>query len=155
HALPGGGEAVLLAGRATIHGEAVTGFFNGRDGRPLSTDPLYLDLRLGAGEATDIGFAPGHQAFVYVYEGEARIAGQAVGAGVAGLLADGDGLRIEAPAGARALLLAARPIGGPGVQYGRFGMTGGPRVELPVRDHRAGVLAVGRPAPAPHLAGLA
>ncbi|MFA5548822.1 MAG: pirin family protein [Porticoccaceae bacterium] len=142
HALPGGGEVVLLAGRATIHGEAVTGFFNGRDGRPLSTDPLYLDLRLGAGEATDIGFAPGHQAFVYVYEGEARIAGQAVGAGVAGLLADGDGLRIEAPAGARALLLAARPIGEPVVQYGPFVMNSEAEIEQALRDYRDGVLAV-------------
>lgn len=140
--LPGGGEVVLLAGRVVMEGVAATGFFNGLDGRVFSTDPIYLDVRLGPGEGLGLGLPAGHHAFAYVYEGEAVIADEAVEAGVAALLGDGDGVRVGSPGGARLLLLAARPLGEPVVQYGPFVMNSEAEIEQALKDYRDGVLAV-------------
>jgi len=113
------------------------------------TEPLYLDLHLEAGATFEQPIPAGHNAFVYVYRGEAEI-GDAQGSTTVpvqrmAVLANGgdrDGVRIQAgPAGARALLIAGRPLGEPIAQYGPFVMNTQAEIFQAVEDFRAGRFA--------------
>jgi redox-sensitive bicupin YhaK (pirin superfamily) len=109
-----------------------------------ATDPYYYDVHLEAGAAFEAPFPPAHNAFVYAYEGEARVgAGRApLPLRAAGLLSGGDAVRLEAlAAGARVLLLAARPLGEPVVQYGPFVMNTREEIEQAIADYRSGRFA--------------
>src|SRR3546814_1389182 len=78
-------------------------------------------------------------AFVYVYDGEATIAGKPLPNRAAGTLDAGDTVRIDAgPQGARVLLLAAKPLGEPIVQYGPFVMNTSEEIEQAIQDYQNG-----------------
>jgi hypothetical protein len=90
--------------------------------------------------------AAGHNAFLYTYEGSARIgtAGEAkpLPHRAAGVLSGGDGVRVQAGAeGVRFLLLAAKPLHEPVVQYGPFVMNTREEIEQALADYRDGRLA--------------
>ncbi|HWS66706.1 MAG TPA: pirin family protein, partial [Steroidobacteraceae bacterium] len=97
--LPLGGEVKVIAGALTLDETTTYGPINGRGGK-LSTDPLYLDVRLPAGAEFKHQVAPGHSAFLYTYEGSAKIGTAAevkpLPRGAAGVLSDGDSVRVEA-----------------------------------------------------------
>ncbi len=138
-----------LAGRLQLPSEQSqsTGYINGTDGRQLSTDPLYADLQLAAGRELTLQFDAGHNACVYVYNGQLSIGGRAVQAGEAALLDRGDYLQLSSETGADALLLAGRPIGEAIVQYGPFVMNSADEIEQALRDYRNGQLTdSGKPA---------
>jgi redox-sensitive bicupin YhaK (pirin superfamily) len=144
-ALPRGGEVKVIAGTLGLDGNFTSGPVNSGDVR-LSTDPLYLDVRLPAGEIFSVPAAVGHNAFLYAYEGSANIG--AAGAAkrlphrAAGVLSDGDSIRVEAgPEGVNFLLLAARPLREPVVQYGPFVMNTREEIEQALADYREGRLA--------------
>ena len=108
------------------------------------TQPLYLDLHWSATGSFVQPLPPGQNAFVYVYRGAARIAGTAVPVQRMALLAqdaDADGVRIEAEAGTRALLIAGQPLREPIVQYGPFVMNSRQQIIEAVEDFNAGRLA--------------
>jgi redox-sensitive bicupin YhaK (pirin superfamily) len=143
--LPLGGEARVIAGALTLDGTTTWGPINGR-GAKLSTDPLYLDVRLPAGAEFKHQVASGHSAFLYSYEGSAAIGTAAevkpLARGAAGVLSDGDGVRVEAGTeGVQFLLLAARPLREPVVQYGPFVMNTREEIEQALADYRDGRLA--------------
>jgi len=140
HLFGSGGEAILIAGRCQLNGESVRGYINGLDGQNLSTDPLYIDLRLKAGQSSHITLPTAHNAFVYVYEGEAQIGEQVIPSTSSALLSQGEELSITASGDTRLLLLAARPIGEAIVQYGPFVMNTSDEIEQAMRDYRDGVL---------------
>jgi redox-sensitive bicupin YhaK (pirin superfamily) len=141
-ALAAGGSARMIAGNLpaalSADGREVAGPIQG-----LSTDPLVLDLRLAPGARLELPVAPTYTATPYVYEGEATFGEAAtVPAGNAALLSPGDALTIGAgPAGASVLLLVARPIGEPIVQYGPFVMNTRAEIEQAIADFQAGKLA--------------
>jgi redox-sensitive bicupin YhaK (pirin superfamily) len=144
-ALAHGGEVKVIAGMFELDGNLTSGPVNNADAR-LSTDPLYLDVRLRAGEKFSVPTAAGHNAFLYAYEGSAKIG--AAGATkplphrAAGVLSDGDSIRVEAgPEGVQLLLLAARPLREPVVQYGPFVMNTREEIEQALADYRDGRLA--------------
>jgi redox-sensitive bicupin YhaK (pirin superfamily) len=86
----------------------------------------------------------GHNAFVYVYEGEALVgeARKPVAHRAAGLLGEGERVRIEAAAaGARVLLLAGRPLREPVVQYGPFVMNTREEIERAIADYQSGAFS--------------
>jgi len=141
---PRGGEVKVIAGVFAQDEIATSGPVNGR-GAELSTDPLYLDVRLPPGGEFDAPVASGHSAFLYAYEGSATVgmaaAAKALPRGAAGVLSDGDRVRVAAgPAGVRFLLLAARPLREPVVQYGPFVMNTREEIEQALDDYRDGRL---------------
>jgi len=109
-----------------------------------ATAPLYLDLHLSAGSRFEQALPAGHNAFVYVYRGEVRIAGQVVPVQRMALLANAavaDGVVIEAGADAKALLIAGQPLGEPIAQYGPFVMNTQQEIHQAISDMRSGRLA--------------
>lgn len=140
HSLGDGGEAILIAGQCQLDGVTVCGYINGLDGQNLSTDPIYIDLRLKAGQSSHITLPKAHNAFIYVYEGQAEIGEQIITSTYSALLSQGDTLTITASGDCRLLLLAAQPIGEPVVQYGPFVMNSNEEIEQAMRDYRDGVL---------------
>ena len=135
-ALPDGGEVRVIAGRLAVDGREIAGPVQG-----ISTEPLYMDVRLPAGGSFVQPVAVGHSAFVYAYEGRLAIGDEVesrtLPAQAAGVLG-GDGLvavrAVDGPA--RFLLLAARPLREPVVQYGPFVMNTREEIEQAVADYR-------------------
>jgi len=138
--LQGGGQVKVIAGafgdtRGPVNGNGVR----------LSTDPLYLDVHLPGGAEFVAPLTSGHNAFLYTYEGSAEIgpSGQAkpLPHRAAGVLSDGGEVRVKASAdGVRFLLLAARPLHEPVVQYGPFVMNTREEIEQALADYRGGRL---------------
>jgi redox-sensitive bicupin YhaK (pirin superfamily) len=110
-----------------------------RDG----TEPLYLDLHLGAGATFEQPLPESHNAFVYVYRGAVTVSEQSVPVQRMAILRNaGDGVRLIAGAeGARAILIAGKPLKEPIVQYGPFVMNTQQEIFKAVEDFRAGRLA--------------
>ena len=114
------------------------------------TEPLYLDLHLEPGIAFEQALPAGHNAFVYVYRGELEIDGGSARTSVPrermAVLAnapDRDGVRVRAGAdGARALLIAGKPLNEPIAQYGPFVMNKQTEIFQAVEDFRAGKFGV-------------
>jgi len=126
--------------------KVIAGEFRGTAGPVCggSTDPHYFDLVLEPGAALEVPLPAGHNAFVYAYEGEARIGEEKkpLAHRAAGLLSAGASVRVEAgAAGARVLVLAGRPLGEPVVQYGPFVMNTREEIEQAVLDYQSGKLA--------------
>jgi redox-sensitive bicupin YhaK (pirin superfamily) len=130
-------EARVIAGTL---GETVGPIHGG------STDPYYFDLHLAPGAVFEGALPAGHNAFLYVYEGDALVGEERkqLPHRAAGLLSDGNRVRIEAGAvGASLLLLAGRPLREPVVQYGPFVMNTREEIEQAIADYQAGVLSKG------------
>ncbi len=107
-----------------------------------TTEPLYLDLHLDAGSHFRQPLPAGHNAFVYVYRGEARVGDTPVPAQRMAILRnEGDGVVLHADAPARALLIAGRPLAEPIVQYGPFVMNTKEEIIEAVQDFQAGRFA--------------
>ncbi len=144
-ALPDGGRVKVIAGAIVVAGRRVAGPINA-PGAPLSTDPLYLDVELPPGGEFVQPLPPGHAAFLYPYEGDAVVQTAAGPTAVplqaaAVLDTDGEGVRwIAGQRGVRALLLAAKPLGEPVVQYGPFVMNTREEIERAIADYQAGRL---------------
>lgn len=133
--LPSGAVVQVIAGET--HG--VTGAVQ-RDG----TQPLYLDIELPAGATLDLPLPAGHNAFLYVFRGEAVVGGKGVPQARMAILdnAQGaDGVRIKAATPSRLLLIAGRPLNEPIAQYGPFVMNTQAEVFQAVEDFRAGRFA--------------
>jgi hypothetical protein len=139
-ALSGGGEVRVIAGTLEQGGATVAGPIGG-----LSTEPMYLDLRIPAGAVATIPTPVTHNVFVYVYEGDAFVGDDArpLPFRSAGLLTHGDEARVRAgEQGVKLLLLAGKPIGEPIVQYGPFVMNTSEEIQQAIADYQAGRLAV-------------
>ena len=133
-----GGRVKVIAGRF-VYGDAATpGAVTG-----ISTDPLYLDISLEPGVAIEVPVTVGHTALVYVYEGTAVLGSHRVAAGRLAVLGDGEQVAIVTDEqGTNLLLLVARPLGEPVVQYGPFVMNTAEEIEQALRDYRNGRLTV-------------
>ena len=149
-----GVRAKVVAGELALGGGRASGPVTG-----MSTRPLFIDLELPAGATFSLGLPASHHAYCYVYEGALGVPHADGGevtlrARQGGVLDDGDRLALRASdAGARALLLAARPIGEPVVQYGPFVMNTREEIDQAIRDFQSGRLAApaspGPASPAP------
>jgi redox-sensitive bicupin YhaK (pirin superfamily) len=126
----------------------IAGRFRGTTG-PIhggSTDPYYFDVRLEPRALLQVPLPAGHNAFLYVYEGEALVGVERkpLAHRAAGLLSDGEGVKLEAGEdGARVLVLAGRPLREPVVQYGPFVMNTREEIEQAIADYQSGEFARG------------
>lgn len=129
----GGVDVRVIAGESHGVAGAVT-----RD----ATAPLYLDVRLAAGARFSQPLPPAHNAFLYVYRGDASVAGKTLGERQMAVLANDpgtDGVVIEAGAQpARVLLIAGRPLNEPIAQYGPFVMNTQQEIHEALADYRDG-----------------
>jgi len=106
-----------------------------------ATDVVYLDVSLDAGARFSMPLADTHHGFVYVFEGSARLADEALAKHTLAVLGSGDAVEVVAGAtGARFILVAGRPIGEPVVQYGPFVMNTREEIEQAIADYRDGRL---------------
>jgi redox-sensitive bicupin YhaK (pirin superfamily) len=138
--LQGGGQMKIIAGTAQIDNQVISGPIQG-----LSTEPLFLDVRLPAGGYFVHSIAHGHNAFIYLYEGQAEVGSTAekrpLPAHAVGVLSEGDRMEVHAgKEGASFLALAAKPLHEPVVQYGPFVMTTRDEIEQALADYRNGQL---------------
>jgi redox-sensitive bicupin YhaK (pirin superfamily) len=134
--LAGGGRVKVIAGTLESGARSTPGPIGG-----LSTDPRYFDVELSAGRAFTQAIPADHNAFVYAFEGSLVIGGRTLPTQAAAFLSSGDRIEVAAgPQGARFILLAARPIGEPVVQYGPFVMNTRAEIEQAIRDYQGGVL---------------
>jgi redox-sensitive bicupin YhaK (pirin superfamily) len=134
----GGGQARVIAGSLEQDGVTTHGPVQGH-----STEPVYIDVQLPAGVEFSAPIPRDHSAFVYLYEGDARVGerGDSVPQRAAAVLGPGEHVALRAGAqGARFLLLAARPLKEPVVQYGPFVMNTREQIEQALADYRTGRL---------------
>ncbi|MCF8179482.1 MAG: pirin family protein [Sulfuritalea sp.] len=135
-ALPGGGEARIIAGSIMAESGEVAGPVQG-----LSTQTVYVDVHLPAGGEFTQTLADGHNAFVYAYEGNLDIGPaddrRRLMSQTAGILSSGSTVAFKAATGSvRFLLLAAHPLGEPVVQHGPFVMNSRVEIEQAIADYR-------------------
>jgi len=106
-----------------------------------TTEPLYWDVQLDAGKTFDAKIPDTHAVYVYPFEGSVEIADRVLDTHQGGVLESGDALQAKAGAqGARFLVLAAKPIREPVVQYGPFVMNTRAEIEQAIRDYQSGAL---------------
>ena len=108
---------------------------------PGATEPFYADLILKAGGEAEIDLPREHSAFVYVYEGalDAGDPAQAMGRGTLAVLSPGDRVRLAGgEEGARAILVAGKPLKEPVAKYGPFVMNTVQELQQAYADFQAG-----------------
>jgi len=129
-----GNRIHLVAGELDFAGQAIEGPVSG-----VSRRPLFVDLQLVPNASLELPLAAELAAFVYLFEGGVSIGDKEVPGNSAVELGAGDGISLQAGAeGARCLLVAAKPIGEPVVQYGPFVMNTSEEIEQALRDYRDG-----------------
>jgi quercetin 2,3-dioxygenase len=141
--LPNGGRLRVLAGEVPVDGVSVVGPIAG-----VSTRPLFADVQLTKRGAFTLPVPDDHNAFVYVFEGRALVGpddqAQPLESHEGAVLSAGDEIRVCAgDLPARFLVLAARPIGEPVVQYGPFVMNSREEIQQALLDYQTGRLHVG------------
>lgn len=102
---------------------------------------VIAELALPPGGRLTLSLPPSHQVVLYPFEGEARLGPQRIARRHAAWLGGEGPLRLAAgDQGLGALLLAARPLGEPVVQYGPFVMNTPEQIGQTLRDWREGRL---------------
>lgn len=102
--------------------------------------PQFLDLSIKHSGQSQLEIAEGHNAFVYVYGGSAKIDGQPLTTGQLAVLSNGDFVAIESDAGCQCILVSGAPINEPVVQYGPFVMNTEAEIHRAIDDYQRGVL---------------
>lgn len=92
-----------------------------------ATEPVYLDIALGAGKAWEYPLPAGHNAFAYVFEGALTVGegddARPLGTHEMGVLGGGDRLTVRAGSlPARLIVVAGRPLREPVMRHGPFVM---------------------------------
>ena len=142
--LPRGGRVKVIAGTVEADGKRTRGAVE-----PGTTDAHYFDVELPPGGEFSQPVEADHNAFVYPYEGTITVgegdSAKPLDARSAGILSAGDRIVAKAGAeGARFLVLAAKPLHEPVVQYGPFVMNTRDEIEQAIRDYQSGELAAVR-----------
>lgn len=105
-----------------------------------SVAPLFVDLHADRAGQIRLPIEQGHNGFVYCYQGGLKIAGEELKSGELAVLDDGEWVSLSLQANSRLILVAARPIGEPVVQYGPFVMNTQEQIHQALRDYQQGTL---------------
>ena len=106
------------------------------------TTPTYMDVTLPGGVVFNQQLPQGHNAFIYVVEGELTVGEQAqkVGAKTLGILGAGEQVKITGQSSSsRVLLVAGKPLNEPVVQSGPFVMNTREEINQAFDDFRRGL----------------
>jgi redox-sensitive bicupin YhaK (pirin superfamily) len=134
-------EATSADGLASVR--VVAGEALGASAAIETRTPIaYHDWTLRPGASVDVPLPESFSAYVYVFDGEARVSGKDLRDGQLAVLGEGSSVRLETPAGAggpaRLLLLAGAPLREPVVSYGPFVMNTREQILEAVRDYQSG-----------------
>ena len=124
----------------------IAGHVDGIDGavRSAATDPTYLDVELPAGSHFRHDPPADHAAFMYVFDGCARVgkgaAATQINRGDLAVLSTGDTIVVaaESTSVTRLLLVAAKKLGEPIVRHGPFVMNTEAEIHQAIEDYSAG-----------------
>ncbi len=135
--LEGGISIKVIAGEVELEGTTITGPVNG-----VSTQPLYLDVTLPPNTHFQLPVTEKHALLTYVFEGELySTKDQLLTKGQMGEWIHGNVLGIGTHnQGARLLIMAAKPLREPVVQYGPFVMNTREEIEQAIVDYESGRL---------------
>jgi redox-sensitive bicupin YhaK (pirin superfamily) len=128
--LGGGNSAKLIAGE-----------WNDVKGAGPDRDiaPFFADVTLTANGAVDVPVPAGHNGFLYVFEGDAKVGTETVRTGQLGVLSSGDKLQVAAAGqGARFLVIAGKPLREPIAKYGPFVMNTQDEIRRAIQDYQSG-----------------
>lgn len=123
------GQIKLIAGQFRLGDETYRGPVSG-----VSVKPDFMDVRLNAGAKLSLPVPRQKRVLIYVYEGSLKIAGRPLQRRQLGMLGSGDQLELQAGKAAAFLLLAAKPIKEPVVNWGPFVMNTRKEIEQAISD---------------------
>jgi hypothetical protein len=108
----------------------------------IVTAPQMMDFKLPARGSVRHAVPASHNAFAYVFDGEAELGSSRakVGTGQLAVLGPGELFTARATSSARLLFFAGRPIGEPVARYGPFVMNTDDELRQAVDDYRTGRL---------------
>ena len=131
--LESGGLVRLVAGELVSNDQRFVGPVSG-----ISREPIFMEIRLKAGQQFETQVPNALSGFVYLFEGSANLADEALAVHEAAELSEGDIVQLTAGSeGARMMLIAAEAIGEPIAQYGPFVMNTSEEIEQAISDYRA------------------
>ncbi|WP_417581360.1 pirin family protein [Nitrincola sp.] len=126
----------LVAGELEIEGQVYTGPVQG-----IVTRPVFIDISMKPHSHLTLPVDAELSGFVYLFEGEVQLNNEALLPEAAIELAEGDQLELKTNGQpARLLLIAAKSLNEPIVQYGPFVMNSMEQIEQALNDYRDGVL---------------
>ena len=138
--LEGGGLIRVVAGNVNLGGQTLIGpLMNESPAKPLSTEPVFIDVHLLPNEKVVLGFNAENPALVLVYTGsiEDSLSGDQLQQHQMGVFSQGEGLALHSGAtGARMLVLSGKPIKEPVEQYGPFVMNNMKEINQALKDFR-------------------
>jgi redox-sensitive bicupin YhaK (pirin superfamily) len=136
-------EAIPVVEGEGMHVRIVSGQYQSQHG-PIKdpiTDVQYLDITLNANTTFSHSIPATHEGFIYVFEGDAKMAGTDLPQHTFALLGEGDQLELTSGSkGARFIVVAGKPVNEPIVQYGPFVMNTQEEIHQAFTDYRAGKL---------------
>ncbi|HJP99861.1 MAG TPA: pirin family protein [Rhodanobacteraceae bacterium] len=108
----------------------------------IAIEPVYLDVALQPGAKLSAPLPDGHNAFAYVFEGEAvQVGNDTLGLRELGVLSNGDVVELSVSADAppaRVLLVAGRPLNEQVARYGPFVMNTPEQIVQAMQDYQSG-----------------
>lgn len=134
--------AVPVVGEGMHQVRVIAGNWSGTQG-PIAdtlTGLSYFDISLVAGGQLSVQAEPWQQGFLYVFEGQALVAGMRVQVGELLTLPKVGQCPLETATGCRFLMISGRPLGEPVAQQGPFVMNTRAEIEQAFADYRAGRL---------------
>lgn len=136
-------EQILVEERSGVKVKVIAGETqNGTQGminNPFVT-PIYWDIHQQAGAQFADSVPQGHNAFIYVYDGEVRLAhsDETISKGQLAVLTDGDAIEVSALDDAKYLLVAGKPLNEPIARGGPFVMNTREEVNQAFKDYQMG-----------------
>ncbi|MDE2631228.1 MAG: pirin family protein [Alphaproteobacteria bacterium] len=101
--------------------------------------PFIADVSVAANGGVDVPVPVGHNAFLYVFEGGAKVGTEAIRKGQLAVLSLADRLRVAATGeSARFLIVAGKPLREPIAKYGPFVMNTADEIRKAISDYRSG-----------------
>jgi len=108
--------------------------------KDVESSPLYLDVELAPGTEFSENVPSGHNAFIFLVNGEVEINSTTdlLHAEQLAVLSDGEVLNVKAKQASRFLLVAGKPFNEPVARYGPFVMNTEEEIKKAFTDYRAG-----------------